>query len=819
MATIMVVATVMAKPVTKKISAQVAAHILSNNDVLEINAGVFNNLAIYVTNSGSGFAIVATDDCSTPVLAYSTTQTIIGNDIPDNVKEWLNGYDKAIDFYKANGIGANNHIREQWAILTTGGFKDATDSSIVVDKLVQTTWNQRPYYNYQCPYSTTDSTYAVAGCTAIAMAQIMKYWDHPAMGWSSHAYRHSTYGVLSADFGNTTYQWDSMPNQLTSATSTACVNAVAQLVYHAGVSVNMNYGVSSSGAATLAYGDISRASAENALKTYFKYSSQLHSEIRTSYNDSAWIAILKNEIDHRRPVLYTGYDTSAGHAFILDGYDTASLFHVNWGWAGSYDGFYAIGALNPGSGGIGGNSTYTFNLNNSIIIGIEPVRTIQDSISIQAVAADTAMGIIYGNGRYATYRDTVLMLAYAKEGYVFNQWKSNNTANPLYFIANTDIRDTALFTPITGDTISYTQKGLYTAWSDDYSSTTEWGMRIAPSMITPTYDLAKVQMYVYSPNVQHNLNIYQGERPTAQTLIYSSNVTPVYNGWTTISLPTPISIDDTKPLWITFSVTGGQYPAAAAQYSGNSDGVWYNDRGTWVQFDHQGNYYTWLIRAIMQKRTYTITALSNDDYMGSVTGSGIYNAGDTVTLFAEPIDRSHEFLRWSNGITVNPYVFIATADTTITAIFDMWRPRYTLTAQPSDPTYGTVSGSGYYRSNDSITIVATPFDNYKFIEWSNGSTDSIITIVIVSDTTLTATFQPLGAVQSVSADEMHISINRCNVSIKTEVGTPFIDVYDISGRKVAYSNSSSATFTLPGNGIYIIRAANHAPRRIVITAK
>ena len=74
------------------------------------------------------------------------------------------------------------------------------------------------------------------------MAQIMKYWNYPEKGAGFHSYNHAKYGTLSANFGNSTYQWASMPNEVNSPNS-----SVASLMYDVGVSVDMNYGIGSEG--------------------------------------------------------------------------------------------------------------------------------------------------------------------------------------------------------------------------------------------------------------------------------------------------------------------------------------------------------------------------------------------------------------------------------------------------------------------------------------------------------------------------------------------------------------------------------------------
>lgn len=116
------------------------------------------------------------------------------------------------------------------------------------------------------------------------MAQIMKYWNYPATGTGFHSYNHSYYGTLSAAFGSTTYNWANMPNRLTNASTSTQKNAVATLMYHCGVSVDMNYSVNGSGAYVI--GGARYQSASYALQEYFDYKETLQEIIKSSYTNT-----------------------------------------------------------------------------------------------------------------------------------------------------------------------------------------------------------------------------------------------------------------------------------------------------------------------------------------------------------------------------------------------------------------------------------------------------------------------------------------------------------------------------------------------------
>ena len=324
----------------------------------------YSELFIFNNVEGKGFVIMAADDCVTPILGYSYENNITDGTLPPNLKAWLDGYAEEIRAAVAMKATATDEIRADWASLKQGKplpIKSEND----VNHLVQTNWDQSPYYNDQCPYDNNDHSRTLTGCVATAMAQVMKFWNYPEHGLGSHSYvpsSHPEYGTLYVDFSAVNYQWSAMPNVVNSANS-----AVATLMYHCGVAVDMMYGISGapdygSAAYIIDYGG-DRPCAETALKTYFNYKSTLHGVEKNNYTDSQWIALLKGELDNSRPMVYGGFSNSGGHAFVCDGYDYRDYFHFNWGWGGYYNGNFYINDLNPG--------THNYSRNQQAIVGIE----------------------------------------------------------------------------------------------------------------------------------------------------------------------------------------------------------------------------------------------------------------------------------------------------------------------------------------------------------------------------------------------------------------------------------------------------------------
>ena len=323
---------------------------------------------IYIYNvDNNGFVIVSGNTVLPPVLGYSDHEVFPDMDnAPENFASWINHYGEMIDFAVENGIKPEPSVQQQWDNALKGFFPKR--SITTVSPLITTHWNQDCYYNEYCPEAPGygwwggPCGHVYAGCVACAMAQVMKYWDHPQVGFGSHSYVHGTYGEQSANFAATTYHWDEMPEQIYSH-----IDAVATLMYHCGVSVNMNYAPDGSGAQS--------KDVETALRSYFGYCGAKYRE-KSKYDEDTWIAMLKAELDLSHPMYYSGTSSSAGHAFVCDGYDSNDFFHFNFGWSGSGDEYYSLYDVNGYDG------------NQAAVMNIIPMDIHADENGIIYVSAD-----------------------------------------------------------------------------------------------------------------------------------------------------------------------------------------------------------------------------------------------------------------------------------------------------------------------------------------------------------------------------------------------------------------------------------------------
>ena len=346
-----------ANPVTKEDAVIVAKNFYSTNSLktdfsvkdVFINRYERENSFYTIVFNAGGFIIVAADDNAIPILAYSFKSKAPRNIEIPAVKKIFGFYNEQISIVKKLK-SADARIGELWNALKNNKIK----SFKAAGPLLSTTWNQSPYYNMYCP------TGSPTGCVATAMAQIMNYHEWPVTGKTWHEYMqddHPEYGKHYADFSIGNYDWLSMVDDLGGSNTDAEKEAIAKLMRHCGVAVNMNYDPEGSGAST--------TDVLYAMVNYFSYDASTIEYINFDSDDEAgWLTIFKNEIDNNRPVYYDGYSDDSGHAWVCDGYDDADKLHINWGWGGSYNGYFAASSMTPG--------TYDFTNSNNAIIGIQP---------------------------------------------------------------------------------------------------------------------------------------------------------------------------------------------------------------------------------------------------------------------------------------------------------------------------------------------------------------------------------------------------------------------------------------------------------------
>jgi hypothetical protein len=212
---------------------------------------------------------------------------------------------------------------------------------------------------------------------------------------------------------------------------------------------------------------------------------------------------------------------------------------------------------------------------------------------------------------------------------------------------------------------------------------------------------------------------------------------------------------------------------------------------------------------------YTVVATANNDALGTVSGSGQYEEGSTVTLVARATS-GNRFVSWSNGVTDSIYSFVITENVNITATFEAI-PYITVTATANDATMGTVTGSGQYLEGSTITLVAFANPGYHFVSWSDGTADSVYTFVATTDVNIIATFAANVSIDDVETSDYIVTSTEGKIIVS---GAENMDVlvYDVNGRCVARQDNAGAMveFTVPSAGVYLVKAGNTAAKRVVV---
>ena len=359
---IVVMSTAWAEPISESQARSIAASFMATHQMhatrlqrvalpsTRINASQTEVATLYIYNADErqGFVIIAGDDRVPPVLGYSRQGSLEADELPPALLDMLNGYHRQIEALGQGEQAAPNHI-----------------SGTAIAPLLTSQWNQGAPYNSMMP--ELNGSQCVTGCVTTAMAQIMYYHKWPTKDSKTiPSYTTKTNSIYMPALNPALFKWSDMQNNyLTNNTTSAGAVAVATLMKHCAQAIQIDFkdGVSSGYSINVL----------SALIEYFGYKASGKYHMRDEYSAEQWEALIYNELRSNRPVYYSASKKSGGHAYVCDGFDGNGLFHINWGWGGSSDGYYVLSILNPdlqSTGGADGNYAYIFN--QRVITGIEP---------------------------------------------------------------------------------------------------------------------------------------------------------------------------------------------------------------------------------------------------------------------------------------------------------------------------------------------------------------------------------------------------------------------------------------------------------------
>lgn len=336
-----------------------------NND----NLGV---ASMYLfTAPTEGWIIMAATTVMHPVVGYADDNVIDVDNMAPQLVQWLLDYNEMVCAVQDADAEKALDDSPEWIEMSSHSLKGTKGGTI----LLKTKWDQGDYrgidYNIFCP--VLRDTVCPTGCVATALAQICKYYEFPKSPKGTATYWWTTGNKrLRINFDTVSpLDYSIMPNRITASVSRERREEISRLGYYLGLIVQMDYDTEGSGA----YSNL----VPTVMTSNFKYNT---STIVNRTNSTVFVNQIRGELKNNRPVYMGGSSSTGGihaggHAWVCDGVDNndSNMFHMNWGWSGSGDGYFNLMTNN-----LANSSGYNFNQGQKAIIGLVPP---QDSTSIQ----------------------------------------------------------------------------------------------------------------------------------------------------------------------------------------------------------------------------------------------------------------------------------------------------------------------------------------------------------------------------------------------------------------------------------------------------
>ncbi|MBO7132760.1 MAG: leucine-rich repeat protein [Bacteroidales bacterium] len=408
-----------------------------------------------------------------------------------------------------------------------------------------------------------------------------------------------------------------------------------------------------------------------------------------------------------------------------------------------------------------------------------------DQHTITVESNDETMGTVSEDGTY-DYGTEIQISATAAEHYHFVEWNDGNTDNPRTITVTGDATYTATFAiDRFAITVESNDETMGTASeSGEYDYGTE--MQISA---TPADHYHFVQWNDGNIDNPRTITVTSDSTFTATFAIDQHTITVESNSEAMGSVSEGGTYDYGTEIQILATANEGY--GFAAWNDGNTD----NPRTITVTGDAT---YTATFGVM-----YTITVLSADETMGTVSEGGVYVEGSQVEISANAAEHYH-FVQWNDENTDNPRTITVTSDSTFTATFAI--DQHTITVESADTSMGTVSESGTYDYGTEIQISATANEHYHFVQWSDGNTDNPRNITVTGDVTYTAQFAP---------DQYTITVESADETMGTVTGGGTFDygterqisATALSGYQFAQwsdgNTDNPRTITVTGDATYV----------------
>ena len=366
--------------------------------------------------------------------------------------------------------------------------------------------------------------------------------------------------------------------------------------------------------------------------------------------------------------------------------------------------------------------------------------------TITVKSADETMGDVKGNGTYAEGSD-IQISAIPNKGYEFVEWDDHNTDNPRDIKVTADASYTATFKAAEPIVTTYT---ITVVSADEKMGKAVGSGKFESGKETEIAAIAN-EGYKFVQWSDGNT-----QNPRKITVIADATYTAEF------------AVDETpEPTYYTITVESAD--ATMGKVSGNgsyaensvieisaipntgyhfvqwADGNTQNPRSV-VVTDDASFTAQFAKDAITDPTKFVINVMSADNEMGSASGTGAYELGETVKIAADA-KIGYKFVKWNDGNTENPRSIVVIGGATYVATFAELGSadpnKYTVTVTSSNASLGNVYGGGTFTENAVIQILAVPTEGYDFDQWNDGNTDNPRTVTVTEDVTLTATFKKL----------------------------------------------------------------------------
>lgn len=789
-------ASIEAKPVSLQTARRVAINfmlrqtgVLTSMEQVSLPSSI-KHLYLFANTNGNGYVYVPDDDCAYPILGYSLTSNIRG-EVSQAEAEWLQEYSDEIEAAIDEHTLPSPQILHLWHLYSSGRMNELSPVNTPITPLLSTSWSGGQYYNSLCPTDSNGLHFPV-GCGAVAMSQVMKYYNWPSNGVGTNSYTDNG-NTVYANFGSTTYSWADMPNMLTATSTATQRQAVATLMFHAGVSVNMQYRRTGSSSVLFSDGTVGKKCIENALKSHFKYSKQLHSVHQAAYSGSEWSNLLLTELSASRPVIYRGAEVNgSGHIWVCDGVDADGLFHFNGG-GGSTTAYFQVEPI----------PNHQFPKKCAAIIGIQPeTGTTSGSKTIQTTPNQPSYGTTsvalksQSNNTFQSHSfnsgDTVVIVALATDSTRFMRWSDGFIFNTREEVVDRDITYTAIFEKVAGDTLYY-DNGCYVgigAWHNSAGVYAHFGIKLPPSTTAGHDSLLSVMLYSHYTG-SYTVKIHIGETANPNNIVTSQTVNITKSmSWHSTPLNQPVVIDANQPVWILFHPDSSGYSMPFSPSSGNNNGYYTSY-----------NYSSWLTNIGNIKRTWMVRGVFSAYHEPPIHDTIVTH--DTIYL--------HDTVTVTNTIHDTVTVTNTVHDTVM--VTNTVHDTITVTNTIHDTIIETQTDTIVVISYDTIVL-----DHFDTIIFDRTDTVYLFDTIIIHDTVY---------VNSESIGEalpMEVQVFQRNGKIVVETSNMTspaeISVYDALGRLIGKNdNSHTATacqFDIPVSGIYFVRVGDLFTRRVVV---